>query len=129
MDDKKMAEEIIELTDVVEESEPQMKSLGESLGLTMEPLTKEPAVAAKPALETIPKTPEPAEKIRPPAPPSPASEIQALQERWNERAEAWFAKEGIQVLERIARETFPKIAEKVLRAEIERMKAEVEERE
>jgi hypothetical protein len=129
MDDKKMAEEIIELTDVIEEPEPQKKSLGESLGLTMEPLPNEPVFEREEHVpEVIPRKPEPAEGLRPSLP-GDAAEIQALQERWNERVEAWFAKEGIPVLERIARETFPKIAEKVLREEIEKMKAEVEEQE
>jgi hypothetical protein len=39
------------------------------------------------------------------------------------------AVEGVRVLERLAREMFPKIATEVLRQEIEKLKAGIEEKE
>jgi hypothetical protein len=44
-------------------------------------------------------------------------------------ADEWMASEGVRVLERFAREMFPKIAREVLGQEIEKLKAEVKEQE
>jgi hypothetical protein len=56
-------------------------------------------------------------------------ELRALREALTAKAEAWMASEGVRVLERVAREIFPQIAEGVLRREVERLKAEVKEKE
>ena len=45
------------------------------------------------------------------------------------KAEEWMASEGVRVLERVAREMFPRIAEGVLRREIDKLKAEMKEKE
>jgi hypothetical protein len=45
------------------------------------------------------------------------------------RAEEWLASEGVKVLERVAREMFPRIAEAVLRKEIDKLKTEIKEKE
>jgi hypothetical protein len=124
-------EEIIELTEVIEEG-PLFSKKGK----------EEPSFASSPAPPVIGFRQE---EIKPPAedfPPKGTSgdspgpsavdyeaEIRVLQEKWNARVEAWFSKEGTQILERIARESFPRIAEKALRAEIEKLKTEIEEQE
>jgi hypothetical protein len=45
------------------------------------------------------------------------------------RLEKWAAQEGERVLERVAREIFPKVAKEMIQKEIERLKAEAEEKE
>jgi hypothetical protein len=55
--------------------------------------------------------------------------LRALKEALTAKAEAWMASEGVRVLERVAREIFPQIAESTLRKEIEKLKAEVKEQE
>jgi hypothetical protein len=103
-------EEIIELTEVLEEG---------------------PAFAGrKERLERL--SPEPEGK-RVSAPPpavgeSPSdlsgSDAERLKEILTREAQAWLANRGAPILERIAREVFPQIAEKVLRQEIEKLKEE-----
>ena len=44
------------------------------------------------------------------------------------KTEEWMAEEGARVCERVAREMFPVIAAEVLRQEIEKLKAEAEEK-
>jgi hypothetical protein len=56
-------------------------------------------------------------------------ELRIIREAMLSRVERWVSQEGVQVLERAARDIFPKIAEEVLRKEIERLKAEAEEKE
>jgi hypothetical protein len=56
------------------------------------------------------------------------TEIHNLKEKLNKKAEEWFASEGIQLLEGVAREMFPKIAEEVIEREIAKLKEESEER-
>ncbi len=126
------SEEIIELTEVIEEEpfpadkgggEPPFLSIPASplkdpKGQGIHPSGKEDLVLKRP-LDDSPRAPSPGYE----------AEILALQERWNARIEAWFAKEGNAILERIAREQFPKIAEKILRSEIEKMKTEIEDQE
>jgi hypothetical protein len=58
-----------------------------------------------------------------------ASELPAMKSALKVRAEEWMASEGVKVLERVAREMFPRIAEAVLRKEIDKLKAEIKERE
>ena len=57
-----------------------------------------------------------------------ASELLAMKSALKVREE-WMASEGVKVLERVAREMFPRIAEAVLRKEIDKLKAEIKERE
>jgi hypothetical protein len=61
--------------------------------------------------------------------PEYASKLLATKNALKARAEEWMASEGVRILERVAREMFPKIAEDVLRKEIEKLKAEVKEKE
>ena len=58
-----------------------------------------------------------------------ASELLAMKSALKVRAEEWMASEGVKVLERVAREMFPRIAEAVLRKEIDTLKAEIKEKE
>ncbi len=69
-----------------------------------------------------------------PEPPKPPvmdveAELRIIREAMLSRVERWVSQEGVQALERVAREIFPKIAEEVLRKEIEKIKAEAEEKE
>jgi len=76
--------------------------------------------------------PEPGERYpfaRPPA----AEELRSglsdsdpgrMQEILTREAQTWLANKGAQIVEKIAREVFPQIAEKVLRQEIEKLKGE-----
>jgi dihydroneopterin aldolase len=57
------------------------------------------------------------------------AELRIIREAMLSRVERWVSQEGVQALERVAREIFPKIAEEVLRREIEKIKAEAEEKE
>lgn len=72
-----------------------------------------------------PLTPEPSRSLKP----NFEAELRALKEALTAKAEAWMASEGVRVLERVAREIFPQIAESTLRKEIEKLKAEVKEQE
>jgi hypothetical protein len=47
-----------------------------------------------------------------------------MQEILTREAQTWLANKGAQIVEKIAREVFPQIAEKVLRQEIEKLKGE-----
>ena len=58
-----------------------------------------------------------------------ASEPPAMKNALKASAEEWMAAEGVKVLERVAREMFPRIAEAVLRKEIDKLKAEIKEKE
>jgi hypothetical protein len=58
-----------------------------------------------------------------------ASELLAMKSALTVKAEEWMAAEGVKVLERVAREMFPRIAEAVLRKEIDKLKAESKEKE
>jgi len=78
--------------------------------------------------EVVEEKPAPVKKEREKAP-EYASEFLAAKNALKARAEEWMAAEGVRVLERVAREMFPKIAEEVLRREIAKLKAEVEEKE
>jgi hypothetical protein len=88
--------------------------------------------AARPFPEPPPMPPEPARSSpEPPKPPvlNVEAELRSIREAMLSRVERWVSQEGVQVLERVAREMFPKIAEEVLRKEIEKIKAVTEERE
>ena len=103
-------EEIIELTDVVEEK-PEEKTAG-----------------AGPDQRSVMRS-EPPKEERQPLFPKYESEVWALKEALKIGAKDWMAQEGVRVLERVARDMFPKIAAEVLRQEIGKLKAEVKEKE
>ena len=110
MTNKDRNEEIIELTDVVEEKpegETARAAPEQRSGMRLEPPKEE----------------------RQPLPPKYESEVWALKEALKVGAKDWMAQEGIRVLERVARDMFPKIAAEVLRGEIEKLRAEVKEKE
>ena len=58
-----------------------------------------------------------------------SSELPAMKSAMKVKAEEWLSSEGVRVLERVAREMFPRIAEAVLRKEIDKLKAEIKEKE
>ena len=89
----------------------------------------EPARVAPEPPRPIPEPPRPAPE--PPRPPLPNvdAEMRALREAMLNRVEKWVAQEGTEVLERVAREIFPRVAEEVIRQEIEKLKKEAEESE
>jgi len=66
----------------------------------------------------------------PPKPPVPnmEAEMRAIREAMLSRVEKWVAQDGGQILERVAREVFPRVAEEIIRKEIEKLKKEAEER-
>ncbi len=106
-------------------------------------ISPEPAKPAAASKVTPPEAPRPAPKCPPMAPgpvqsatepPKPPvmdveAELRIIREAMLSRVERWVSQEGVQALERVAREIFPKIAEEVLRKEIEKIKAEAEEKE
>jgi hypothetical protein len=110
MGSEKEKGEIIELTDVLEEG------------------------PALPAGSGRPERPSgEAEERFPPARPAAAGEPRigpadmdpgAMREILTRQAAAWLAGEGAQIVERIARELFPQIAEKALSREIEKLREE-----
>jgi hypothetical protein len=65
----------------------------------------------------------------PPKIPSPnmEAEMRAIREAMMSRVEKWVAQEGAQILERVAREVFPRVAGEIIRKEIEKLKKEAEE--
>lgn len=103
-------EEIIELTDVVEEK-PEEKT-----------------ARVGPDQRSVMRS-EPPKGEKQPLSPKYESEVRAMKEALKAGAQNWMAAEGVRVLERIARDMFPKIAAEILRQEIEKLKAEVERQE
>jgi len=87
-----------------------------------------PPPMAPPPPRAAPQPPRPFSEPSRPAPPTIESEMRGLREAMLARVEKWTTQEGLQVLERIAREMFPKIAEKIIREEIEKIKAQSEEK-
>jgi dihydroneopterin aldolase len=83
------------------------------------------------AREIFPRVAEEIIRSEPPSPPLPdiEAEMRSLREAMLSRVEKWAAQEGTQVLERVAREIFPRVAEEVIRQEIEKLKKEAEENE
>jgi hypothetical protein len=57
------------------------------------------------------------------------AEVKEMKTVLQAESQQWMATEGAKILERVAREMFPKIAAEVLREEIARLKAEAEEKE
>ncbi len=64
-----------------------------------------------------------------PAFPDFQAEVKEIKAALQAEVEQWIATEGVKILERVAREMFPKIAAEILREEIARLKAEAEEKE
>jgi hypothetical protein len=89
----------------------------------------EPMRAAPELPRPVPEPPRFVPDPPKPAIPSVDAEMRALREAMLNRVEKWAAQEGAQVLERVAREIFPRVAEKVIREEIEKLKKEAEESE
>jgi hypothetical protein len=117
MAEEKGSGEIIELTEVVEEAPGAMKHPG---GV---PADLNPAPKPLFRIQTgFPGAPPPAF----PLVQDPAAEFERLKEALTRKTEAWIASEGPRILERAAREMFPKIAQEVLRQEIEKIKTEAE---
>ena len=118
-------EEIIELTDVIEEGPAATTAENRTEG------GGEPKVSPAPPVE--PERPAPLFSISEPEVVPPLanydSEIMPFQEEFKKRVEAWIADEGAKIMERAARQAFPKIAEEVLKREIEKLKEESEEQE
>jgi hypothetical protein len=89
--------------------------------------------APRPVPEPPPMPPEPVRSAPEPPPKPPVlnveAELRIIREAMLSRVERWVSQEGVQVLERVAREIFPKISEEILRKEIEKIKAEAEEKE
>ena len=88
-------------------------------------------VVERVAREISPRVAEEYHPLR--ASPAPSSDIDAemrsLREAMLNRVEKWAAQEGMQVVERVAREIFPRVAEGIIRQEIEKLKKEAEESE
>lgn len=83
-----------------------------------------------PVQEPVRRAPEPSRPVpEPPKIPVPdmEAEMRAIREAMLSRVEKWVAQEGGQILERVAREVFPRVAEEVIRKEIEKLKKEAEE--
>ncbi|MDH4264900.1 MAG: hypothetical protein OEW45_04610 [Deltaproteobacteria bacterium] len=143
-------EEIIELTEVVEESssytergnaetsgrpnherreeEGSQEEAASSPSEAMPSLITPPTPEEKPVPETERNT---CQEVSRPAEPPPLcedyeSEVRALREALNARAERWLGTEGVQVLNQGVREMIPRIAEEEMEKEIEKFKAEVE---
>jgi len=118
-------EEIIELTEVVEEKVGAGGRQGEDIFFpsNSDQKTMEASIELgrdrnlEPPLRSGPSSQE------------YASEVQAVKNVLKARAEEWMASEGVRVMERVAREMFPEIAEEVLRKEIEKLKSEMKEKE
>jgi hypothetical protein len=112
MTDWEKDEPIIELTEVVEDAPNPAGQWME----TSSPTSPERKVAEPPGA--------PHRSL-----PDMEVEMRAVRQAMLARMEKWVAEEGVQILERVARELFPKIAADLIREEIEKLKAEAEEKE
>jgi len=143
-------EEIIELTEVVEESssstergnaetsgrpnherreeEESQEEAASSPSEAMPSLITPPTPEEKPVPETERNTRQEVSRTAEPPPSFEdyESEVRALREAFNARAERWLGTEGVQVLNQGVREMIPRIAEEEMEKEIEKFKAEVE---
>ncbi len=136
-------EEIIELTEVVEESPNSAEPPTSSEDYEAEVRAQKEALNAKAerwlaaeglqvldqrVREMIPRIAAEAfgkeiEKLQ-----AEVEEMQGQKEALQMKTEEWMASDGIRVLERVAREMFPLIATEVLRQEIEKIKVGAEEK-
>jgi hypothetical protein len=144
MDAEKKNEEIIELTEVVEEgadfraaAEPPRAGTEDRpppAGEFPETASRQagagaagegPAIVRRPAEDLVPRIDAEAlqkemSEIR-----KEAENLKAQTAGLARLAEQWFSEEGKETLERFARAIFPEIAEKVLREEIRKLKEEI----
>ena len=116
--------EIIELTDVVEE---ELGPGGKDRPRAFSPPASEEKISGAGPDQRSDKNLEPPKEESRPLSRDYDSEGKAAKEALRIGAEEWMAKEGVRVLERVAREMFPQIAREVLEQEIEKLKAEVKE--
>ena len=147
-------EKIIELTEIVEEkpikfSPPALaKEIADSGGKKKEepqpvkgipgtlknspprnaPLNYEKEPAGKTDLEA-PNRSIPVSRSSQPLYLDYETEVQDMKKALDAKAREWVASEGVKVMERVAREIFPRIAEEILQKEIEKLKTEAEEKE
>jgi hypothetical protein len=118
-------EEIIELTEVVEEKVAAGGKQGEDIFFPSNSDRKTMEASIELGRDR---------NLEPPLSSGPlsqeyVSEVQAVKNVLKARAEEWMASEGVRVMERVAREMFPEIAKEVLRKEIEKLKSEIKEKE
>jgi hypothetical protein len=126
MTNAKKNEEIIELTDVVEEEwGPDGRDRPRAFS---PPASEEKISGSGPDQRSDKNLKPPMEESRPSSQPY-ESQDKDRKETLRAGADEWMASEGVRVLERIAREMFPKIAREVLGQEIEKLKAQVKEQE
>jgi hypothetical protein len=141
-------EEIIELTEVVEEG-PGVKKRT----ITPSPPAPKRTYRSEDDFQSIPDSPlkkfilaekeeDPTPQLKrevpksPPPPPEPPrmspgpseKDPRLLEQSAAAQVEKWMNREGAQLIERLIRKMFPPIAEEVLRKEIEKLKAEAEEK-
>jgi hypothetical protein len=141
-------EEIIELTEVVEEGPAIKKRPTSSLppmpkketpsneadfqSIPDSPLKKfilaEPEDSTLQVKPEVPKSPPPPPEPPRPSPAPSGKDSRPLEQSAAAQVEKWMNREGTQVIERLLRKMFPPIAEEVLRKEIEKLKAEAEEK-
>ncbi|HSR10555.1 MAG TPA: hypothetical protein VLS90_03855 [Thermodesulfobacteriota bacterium] len=76
-----------------------------------------PRPVPAPAANAVP------EHVARPVVPDVEAEMRSMREAMLARVEAWVAQEGPRIMERVARDIFPQIAEKVIREEIEKLKS------
>jgi len=124
MTNAKKNEEIIELTDVVEE---EWGPGGKDRPRAFSPPALEEKISRSGPDQRGDKNLEPPMEESRPLSRDSESEDRDMKEAPRVGADEWMASEGVRVLERIAREMFPKIAREVLGQEIEKLKAEVKE--
>jgi len=110
MGSEKEKEEIIELTEVLEEGSAFPARNERPERLSPDPEERNP-FARSPAAKDL-------------RPGLLGSDAGMMKEIFTREAQTWLANNGTQILEKIAREIFPQIAEKVLRQEIEKLKEE-----
>jgi len=126
MTNAKKNEEIIELTDVVEE---KLGPGGKDRPRAFSPPASGEKISGSGPDQRSDKNLEPPKEGSWRLSRDYESEGRAMKEALKAGADEWMASEGVRLLERVAREMFPKIAREVLGREIEKLKAEVKEQE
>jgi len=124
MTNAKKNEEIIELTDVVD---AERGSGGRDRPIPFSPPVSEEKISGAGPDPRSNRNLEPRREESRSLSRDPESENRDMKKALRAGAEEWMASEGVRVLERIAREMFPKIAREVLGQEIEKLKAQVKE--
>jgi hypothetical protein len=120
MADPEKDEEIIELTEVVEEKDIPTEAVeGES------PFRPEPEKRDQGLIEGESEEERP-EGDRQASLQDYGEEVSPSSEGINRKAEEWAASEGVQILERVARKILPGIAAEVLGTEVDKFRGEVE---